>query len=203
MTEKRASYSSSLAFSVASFMSMGVIGLGSSIALARVYGVTVIGQYALVLSVSVFAMVFATIREQTALIRDLSVLEHRDPRATGRFYAVLSFSSVLTAVVGGIALLVAALLFRGPIDQPTLVTATVVIVLGHHKAVARTRGDQQLAVGLVNEQIHDLRLIGQIHHKSQRLAHAPPHRAGWTRTPCRTARWSRTPTADPWSPHGK
>lgn len=110
---------------------MGVVGLGSSVVLARIYGVNVIGEYALVLSVVLFTMLLSTVREQTALVRDLSVLGRHDPRVTGRFYAVLAFSLGLTLVVGGIAFVVSAAIFRGPLDQPDLVLATGVALLGH------------------------------------------------------------------------
>lgn len=131
MSDTRASYGASLAFSVASFMSMGVVGLASSVVLARLFGVVVIGQYALVLSVSLFVLLLSTLREQVALVRDLSVLPARDPRVTGRFYAVLAFSLGLATVVGAIAFVIAALLFRGPLDQPGIVGAMAAMIVGH------------------------------------------------------------------------
>ena len=110
---------------------MGVVSLVSSILLARIYGVTVIGQYALVLSVVLFTVIFSTLREQTAFVRTVAVLDRYDARISGAFYAVLSLSIGITCVVGGLTFLVSSALFRGALNQPDVVAATGIALLSH------------------------------------------------------------------------
>ena len=110
---------------------MGGASLVSSVLLARIYGVTVIGQYALILSVVLFTVVFSTLREQTALVRDLALFDPHDARISGGFYAVFCFSFALTVLVGGIAFLVASAIFRGALDQAGIVPAMGVALLSH------------------------------------------------------------------------
>ena len=45
------------------------------------------------------------------------------------------------------------------------------ISLGHDKAVARRRCDQQFAVGIVDQDIHNLGFVRQIDHQAERFAH--------------------------------
>ena len=50
------------------------------------------------------------------------------------------------------------------------------INLGHDKAVTRRGRDQQFAVGIVDQDIHNLGLVRQIDHQAQRFTHAAPTR---------------------------
>ena len=129
---QRASYTSGLFFGALSFASMLVLGLGSSIALARVYGVEVIGEYAILLASMMAVNLLSTLREQEALIRDIASFDRRDPRITGRFYATLGFSIGLTTVAG---LVVSAVLWfvlpSAAIDRPSLVGPALAIVAGY------------------------------------------------------------------------
>lgn len=103
----------------------------TSVVIARIYGVDVIGQFALVTAPIVAVSYLSTAQEQAALIRELTVLPARAPRVTGLFAAVFAFSFTLSAVVGAIAMGVVALLFNGALDHPNLVWPAVVQMVGY------------------------------------------------------------------------
>jgi O-antigen/teichoic acid export membrane protein len=116
----RASFSEAFGFGALSFASGAVLGVGSSIAIARLYGIDVIGGFALASAPTGIAWFLSTVRERPALIRELAKLPRRDPRVTGLFVAVFSFSVALTAIVAAIVAVATYLLFEGPIGQPDL-----------------------------------------------------------------------------------
>jgi O-antigen/teichoic acid export membrane protein len=116
----RSSFSEAFGFGSFSFAVGGVLGLGSSVAIARLYGIEVIGEFALVSAPTGLVWFLSTIRERPALIRELSKLEPRQNRVTGLFAAVFAFSFGLTAIVAAIGAVVTYFLFNGPIDQPDL-----------------------------------------------------------------------------------
>jgi O-antigen/teichoic acid export membrane protein len=118
---KRGSYGAGLGHGAVSFLAGALIALVTSVIVARLYGVSVIGEYALAAAPAGAVWLLSTVREQPALMRRLTPLAPRDPLVTGLFAAVLAFSSALTA---GVSLLVGALtwwLFSGPIDHPGLI----------------------------------------------------------------------------------
>jgi O-antigen/teichoic acid export membrane protein len=119
MTE-RASYSSGAAYSALSFGVVAVLSIGSSIAIARLYGVAVVGEFALVMAPVNAVWLVSSARERPAFVRAIAVLEPRAPRCTGLFAAVLTFSIVLTVVVATLALPVVYAVFNGPVNQPNL-----------------------------------------------------------------------------------
>lgn len=125
---RRASYRESLAFGGLSSVSMMIVGLGSSVALARIYGITTIGAFALVQAPAATVGYLSTVREQAALVRRLSDLAPRDPRVTALFAAVLSFSTALTAVVAALIAGGVVLLYHGGIDQPELIVPALVLL---------------------------------------------------------------------------
>lgn len=96
---RRASYSEGAAFAVLSFVSLAVVGLVSSIAVARAYGVDPIGEFAIAAAPAIALSVLSQLREQAGLVRELAVLPPRAPRVTGLFAAVMAFSFTLTLVV--------------------------------------------------------------------------------------------------------
>jgi O-antigen/teichoic acid export membrane protein len=116
-----ASYGSSLGHGAVSFLANAVLALVSSVIVARLYGVDVIGEYALAGAPAGAVWLLSTVREQPALMRRLTPLAPRDPLVTGLFAAVLTFSTALTAVVSLLAGVVTWILFTGPIDHPGLV----------------------------------------------------------------------------------
>lgn len=118
---ERASFAEAFGFGAMSFASGAVLGIGSSIAIARLYGIDVIGGFALASAPAGIAWFLSTVRERPALIRELAKLPPRHPRVTGLFAAVFSFSFALTALVCAIVGAATYLLFEGPIRQPDLV----------------------------------------------------------------------------------
>lgn len=128
---ERASYREGAAFAALGFVSIGIMGVVSSIAIGRLYGVTVLGQYALVMSPIGVAWSLSTVSEQAALVRRLSLLPPRDPQVTGLFGAVFTFSFGLTLIVSALVMAAAVLAFNGPIDQPDLIAPTLINMLGY------------------------------------------------------------------------
>lgn len=124
----RGSYPEGLVFSVLSFGSVAVGTLVSGIVTARIYGIEVIGEFALTLAPSAGLVVFSSLREQAALGRELAQLQPRAPRVLGLFLPVLAFSTVLTLVVGAIVVLITWLAFSGPIDRPHLFAPAVALL---------------------------------------------------------------------------
>ena len=129
--EERPSFRSAFGFGVLSFAVSGVLALGSSILTARIYGVTVIGEFALAYAPTGAVWFLSSVREQPALIRLLAPLPLRSPQVTGLWVPVFVFSSGLTLVACGIATAATYFLFQGPIDQPGLFLPAVASLAGY------------------------------------------------------------------------
>jgi O-antigen/teichoic acid export membrane protein len=127
----RRSFTEGLGFGALSFAALALLGLASSVAIARLYGVTVLGEYALASAPVGILFTLSSAREQVALVRELATLPPRAPRVTGLFYAVLIFSFGLTAALATATGVAVYLLFRGPIHQPALVAPTLVFIAGY------------------------------------------------------------------------
>ncbi|MFL5868869.1 MAG: lipopolysaccharide biosynthesis protein [Thermoleophilaceae bacterium] len=125
----RASYRSGFGFGSLSSLSLIVLGVVSSVAIARVYGIKVIGQFGLSMAPSMALMYLSTAQEQAALVRRVAVLPPREPEVSGLFAAVMTFSFVLTAVVGLITEGVIVVVYHGPIDHPDLILPATVLVV--------------------------------------------------------------------------
>jgi O-antigen/teichoic acid export membrane protein len=126
--KRRGSFRAGLGYGALSSLALVALGLFSSVAIARVYGVEEIGRYALALAPSLALNYLSSAQEQAALVRALSVLEPLDPRATGLFAAVLTFSTTLTLAVAGLTLAGTALLFEGPLAHPDLVGPAAALI---------------------------------------------------------------------------
>ena len=126
--KRRGSFRAGLGFGALSSLTLIALGLVSSVAIARVYGVEQIGRYALALAPSLALAYLSSAQEQAALVRALSVLEPLDPRATGLFAAVLVFSTALTLVVAAAAIGVTVLVFDGPLGHPGLVGPAAALI---------------------------------------------------------------------------
>ena len=135
--QARASFREGFGFAAMSAAVGGVIGVASSILIARLYGIEVIGQYALATAPMGIVWFFSTVRERPGLIRALNRLQPRSPEVTGIFAAVFAFSVGLTAVVSTVGAGITYLLFNGPIDQPELV-APAVVCLGGYLMIVNT-----------------------------------------------------------------
>jgi O-antigen/teichoic acid export membrane protein len=128
MTDR--SLRSGLSFGALSFVASAVIALLSSIVTARIYGIQVIGQFALVSAPAAMIWFLSNAGEQMSSVRLLVGLPHRHPRVTGIFFVVFTFSMVLTSTVGLLVLIGSYFLLHGPIDQPGLFGAATVNTLG-------------------------------------------------------------------------
>lgn len=124
----KGSYSEGVAFELLSFLFVLVVGVGTSIAVARLYGIVVIGEYALVYGALIALIIFSSVREQAAFVRRIAVLEPRDPRVTGLWLATFCFSVALTVPIAGVVLGLTWLLFDGPIGRPDLFVPAAVMV---------------------------------------------------------------------------
>jgi O-antigen/teichoic acid export membrane protein len=116
----RPSFLHAFGFGSLSFVVSGVLALGSSILTARIYGIDVVGEFALAYAPTGAVWFLSSVREQPALIRLLAPLPPRSPRVMGLFLPVFIFSSALTLVSSLIAAVGTYLLFHGPIDHPEL-----------------------------------------------------------------------------------
>jgi O-antigen/teichoic acid export membrane protein len=128
---KRGSYRQGFIFGAFSFAGATVVGLISTIVTSRLYGVHIIGQFALVAAPVAALWVLSTVKEQQALIKEITGLEPREPRVNQLFAVVFSFSWVLTAVVGLLTAIVCWFVFRGPLSRPELVAPTFVSIAGY------------------------------------------------------------------------
>jgi O-antigen/teichoic acid export membrane protein len=125
------SYRSGFAFGILSFVAMAAIGLASTIVTARIYGVRIIGEYALTMAPVTALWVLSTAKEQAALIKEITGLPRRHPRVTQLFGAVFTFSSILTIFCSALAAVAVLLLFRGPLHVPQLLAPALVSLAGY------------------------------------------------------------------------
>ena len=126
---QRASFREGMCFAALGLGSMVVLGIVSSVIVARIYGVEAIGEYALVLAPSGALATLSSVREQAGLVRELSVLEARTPRVTGLFIAVLAFSVGLTLFVAALVAGITYLLLAGPVGRPGLFAPALALVI--------------------------------------------------------------------------
>lgn len=130
-TTRRRSYRSGFAFGISSFLVVSLLSIVSAVVTARIYGVDIIGSFALAYAPVAALWVLSTAKEQAALIREITQLEPRHPRVTQLFAAVFTFSSGLTAVMAVLAAAVSWFVFRGPLHHPDLVAPACVNLAGY------------------------------------------------------------------------
>lgn len=128
---RRPSYREGISFGAASFIASAVLGLLSTVAIARAYGVKAIGDFALCMAPVNAAWFLSTVKERPGFIRELAFLKPRAPRVTALFLAVFAFSFSLTLVVAGLGIVATYFVFNGPIGQPELFVPAVVNMLGY------------------------------------------------------------------------
>ncbi|HEX4753922.1 MAG TPA: polysaccharide biosynthesis C-terminal domain-containing protein [Solirubrobacterales bacterium] len=119
-----------MSFGALSFVASALLAIASSIIVARIYGIAVIGQFALVSAPAAVVWFLSNAGEQVASVRLLVGLPRRHPRITGIFFVVFSFSMVLTTVVGLLVLVATYFLLNGPVHHPGLFGAAAVNTLG-------------------------------------------------------------------------
>lgn len=127
---ERPSLRSGLSFGALSFGAGAFLAVISSIVTARLYGIDVIGEFALVAAPAGMIWFLSNAGEQTASVRLLVDLPNRHPQVTGIFFAVFGFSMALTVVVGALVLVAAYWLLEGPIGRPDLFAPAAVNTIG-------------------------------------------------------------------------
>jgi O-antigen/teichoic acid export membrane protein len=127
----RASYRSGFFFGTLSFFLVAGVGVVSTILTSRLYGVHIIGQYALVWAPVAALWVLSTAKEQQALIKEITGLPPRHPRVTQLFAAVFTFSSGLTAVVAMLDAVACWFVFHGPLHAPELIAPAFANIAGY------------------------------------------------------------------------
>lgn len=120
MSGERSPYRRGIGFGALSFATMVVLGAVSSFVTARVYGVHAVGQFALASAPATALWFLSSVKEQVALIRELTELPARAPRVTGLFAAVFTFSTAFTLFVATVAGVITYFVFRGPLHHPEL-----------------------------------------------------------------------------------
>ena len=118
-------------FALASFAVTVVLSLGSSVATARLYGVEVVGEFALASAPWFLLMQLSVVGEHVAMIRSLSVLPARSARANATMLVTLAFSVTVAAVTGAAVAGLSALVLAGPVGRPDLVAPAVVLIAGY------------------------------------------------------------------------
>lgn len=158
-TTKRASYRSGFLFGTLSFLGVAGVGFISTIVTSRLYGVRIIGQFALVSAPVIALWLLSTVKEQQALIKEITHLPPRHPRVTQLFAVVFTFSSILTAVVAILDAVVCWFVFRGPLHASYLI-APVLVSLAGYTIVTNTGWniDSVLSAFIAGRQIFWVRL---------------------------------------------
>lgn len=124
----RGSYRAGFFFGALTFGASVGLGVLSTILTSRIYGVRIIGQYALAWAPVGALWVLSTVKEQQALIKEITSLQPRDPRVTQLFAAVFAFSSLFTILVAGLVAVACRFVFRGPLHAPGLLMPTYVCI---------------------------------------------------------------------------
>lgn len=123
-------YTEGVAFEVLSFGLVLVLGVGSGIAIARIFGLEIMGEYALAIAPMMLLGMLSTVREQTGFVRLVAPLQPRDPKITGLWISTFLFSCTLTLVMAVPVLAATWFVFHGPLDRPDLFgNALLVIVM--------------------------------------------------------------------------
>ncbi len=128
---KRGSYRAGFFFGTLSFFAVTGVGVLSTIVTSRLYGVRIVGQFALVYAPVAALWILSTVKEQQALIKEITGLPPRHPRVTQLFAAVFTFSFGLTAATATLAAVVCWFVFPGPLHAHTLVTPAIVTIAGY------------------------------------------------------------------------
>jgi O-antigen/teichoic acid export membrane protein len=120
-----------MAFAFASFAVLAIFGLASSVLIARLYGPSTLGKFALALAPTGILMALSSVREQAALQRRLALLPPRHPHVTGLAAAVLAFSTALTIGMGALVVGVGSLVLANGLHRPDLVLPCIVLAANY------------------------------------------------------------------------
>jgi O-antigen/teichoic acid export membrane protein len=131
IASERRSFRHGVSFGMLSFAVTALLGVVTSIVLARLYGVTVIGEFALAYAPAGMMVYLSTAQEQAALVRELSTLPARAPRVTALFQAVMAFSFALTLVMAVPVLAISWIVLAGPVGRPDLFLPAAVLMASY------------------------------------------------------------------------
>jgi O-antigen/teichoic acid export membrane protein len=128
---ERGSYRAGFFFGTLSFGASVGLGFVSTIITARLFGIDVIGEYALVWAPVAVMWMLSTIKEQQALIKEITGLKPREPRVSQLFAAVFTFSAGLTVAVAILVAIACCFVFPGPLNAPQLLAPALVSIAGY------------------------------------------------------------------------
>jgi O-antigen/teichoic acid export membrane protein len=128
---ERGSYRAGFFFGTLSFGASVGLGFVSTIITARLFGVDVIGEYALVWAPVAVMWMLSTIKEQQALIKEITGLQPREPRVSQLFAAVFTFSAGLTVAMAILVGTACCFVFPGPLNAPQLLAPALVSIAGY------------------------------------------------------------------------
>jgi O-antigen/teichoic acid export membrane protein len=120
-----------MGFAALSFVANASVALVSAVVTSRLYGVEVIGRYALAITPWLLLVSISTVSEQVAMVRALATMRPGSPQVTGVFFAVLSMSSGMTALMSVLVLAVSVAALSGPVDHVGVLGPAVLIVAGY------------------------------------------------------------------------
>jgi O-antigen/teichoic acid export membrane protein len=187
----RASFRESLGFAALSSVAMIVLGLVSSIVVARAYGATVLGEFALAAAPTMAMAYLSSMQEQAALVRAVAVLEPGDVRVGALFYSVMAFSTALTVTVAALVLGATYLLFAGPVGHPELFGAAAVSMAGF---VVFTNVcwniDMLLAAFRAGRQLFAVRLLQAVAYLAVAVGAGLVHATVWALIAATIASWA-------------
>lgn len=113
-----------------SFANMG-IGVISALVISRIYGATILGEYALAYAAVALLPVATSLSEQAALVKLLTVQSPRAERGSGLVLATLTLSYGLTLVIAPIVAAVSALYLAWAADLPNAIAPMLCLVVGY------------------------------------------------------------------------
>jgi O-antigen/teichoic acid export membrane protein len=131
MSAQRGSYRAGFFFGALSFGVAVGLGFASTVLTARLYGIDVIGDFALVWAPVAALWVLSTVKEQQALIKEITSLSPGHPRVTQLFAAVFTFSAGLTLLMAIVDAIVCCFVFPGPLHAPQLLAPALVAIAGY------------------------------------------------------------------------
>ncbi len=131
MPARPQSLQQAVATGAASFAVIAFTGVTGAVLTARVFGASVVGQYALAYAPTGILFFLSNAREQAALSRELATTSPRTPAGTSIFIATLAFSASLTLAAGLVVVPVGEALLSGPLNAGDLVRPSVAVALAY------------------------------------------------------------------------
>lgn len=115
---------------IGSFANIG-IGVVSALVISRVYGATILGEFALAYAAVALLPVATSLSEQAALVRLLALEPPRSERGSGLALATLTLSYGLTLAIGPLVAVGSAFYLAGPAHLPVAIAPMLCLVAGY------------------------------------------------------------------------